>query len=39
MFSLHIFKMAGEGIASACVIVLGAWLGKRLGRYFASHHE
>ncbi|MGN6793980.1 MAG: hypothetical protein ACTHJW_16455 [Streptosporangiaceae bacterium] len=26
-------------LASVGVIVSGAWLGKRLGRYLASHHK
>jgi hypothetical protein len=39
-------RAAGEAVVDARwqlvgagVVVVGAWLGKRLGRYVASHHK
>jgi hypothetical protein len=46
MTTWHVLRATGEVLADARwvlasvgVIVTGTWLGKRLGRYFASHHE
>jgi hypothetical protein len=46
VLTLHVFREAGEAMAvarwqlvGAGVVVVGAWLGKRLGRYVASHHK
>jgi len=46
MLTSHVLRATGEVLedgrwllASVGVVVTGAWLGKRLGRYFASHHE
>ncbi|HEX2321270.1 MAG TPA: hypothetical protein VHJ18_20025 [Streptosporangiaceae bacterium] len=46
MLTSHMLRATGEilagarwPLASVGVLVTGVWLGKRLGRYFASHHE
>jgi hypothetical protein len=46
MHTSQVLKATGEVLADARwllasvgVLVTGVWLGKRLGRYFASHHE
>lgn len=46
MLTSHVLRAAGDALAGARwqlagvgVVVVGAWLGKRLGRYVGSHHK